>query len=252
MATGGTINATDTSFGVLEALCDDPGLNMAELADRLDTSKSTVHNHLSTLEEIGYVTRGADGYQLGLRFLQFSEAARRNYPIYRVAKQEISTLTEEVGERAQLLVEENGAGVYIFRMQTDHAVETDTQIGVSVDLHSVASGKAFLAFLSADERDRLLDRCSFAEHSPNTITDREALLEQLEEIRERGYSFNDEERKLGMRAVGAPVISDDEGVLGSISVSGPTTRLHGEWFREEIPGLVLRTARVIGVKASYP
>jgi DNA-binding IclR family transcriptional regulator len=59
-----------------------------------------------------------------------------------------------------------------------------------------------------------------------------------------------EERLIGMRAVGAPVLGDDE-VLAAVSVSGPTTRMNGEWYREEIPEIVTQAARIIGIRATY-
>jgi DNA-binding IclR family transcriptional regulator len=60
-----------------------------------------------------------------------------------------------------------------------------------------------------------------------------------------------EERLIGMRAVGAPVLGDDE-VLAAVSVSGPTTRMNGEWYREEVPGIATQAARTIGIRATHP
>jgi len=55
-----------------------------------------------------------------------------------------------------------------------------------------------------------------------------------------------------MRAVGAPILSADDGhVLGAISVSGPTTRMNGTWYHEEVPEMVAQSARIIGIRATY-
>ena len=59
-----------------------------------------------------------------------------------------------------------------------------------------------------------------------------------------------EERLIGMRAVGAPVLGDDR-VLAAVSVSGPTMRMNGEWCREEVPEIVTQAARIIGIRAMY-
>lgn len=85
----------------------------------------------------------------------------------------------------------------------------------------------------------------------NTITSRDGLYEEIERTKERGYSINDEERVQGMRAIGAPIVTERDAVLGSISVSLPITRLKGELFEETVPALVRETASVIAVKKTY-
>lgn len=246
-----TIGATETSFAIVEQLAEDEGTGVSELADRLDLSKSTVHNHLQTLRQLGYVVKVDDEYRLGLQLLGLADRARQRYGLYHVAKPEADSLVEAVGERAQVMVEENGVGIYIYQSLADQAVRTDSHIGTVVNLHATAVGKAYLAHLPADRLDAVLDRAELREETPNTLTDREALRIELDEIAERGYAFNDEERTVGMRAVGAPILSDDDRVLGGISVSGPTTRMNGSWYREEVPDMVTQSARVIGIKATY-
>ena len=83
------------------------------------------------------------------------------------------------------------------------------------------------------------------------LVDRDAFEAELDAVRERGFAFDDEERFVGMRAVGAAVLGPDGGVLASIGVSGPTTRLAGERDRTELPALVTKTARLIGLRATY-
>jgi DNA-binding IclR family transcriptional regulator len=70
--------------------------------------------------------------------------------------------------------------------------------------------------------------------------------------RESGYAFNDEERTMGMRAVGASILSaDDDRVLGVISVSGPTARMKRTWYHEEVPEMVTQSAHIIGIRTTY-
>jgi DNA-binding IclR family transcriptional regulator len=249
----GLIGATERSFDIVERLAETPeGAEISALAAEMDAAKSTVYNHLQTLRELGYVVKRGDRYALGLQFLTLGDRARRRYPLYHYAKRETDSLVEAVGERAQVMVEENARGVYIYQTKADGAVQTDSHTGTVVSLHATAVGKAYLAFLPEAERDRVLGASALAAETPNTVTDRERLLADLQTVRERGYAVNDEEKTMGMRAVGAPIRSDDDGtVLGAISVSGPTTRMDGEWFREEVPEMVRQAAQVIGIRVTY-
>lgn len=249
--TVGGIGATETTFDIIEELQASDGVGVSELAGEIGVSKSTVHNHLQTLQRRGYVIRKDGVYRLGLRFLQLGDTARQRHGLYHVAKQELDSLVEEVGERGQIMVEEAGAGIYIYQSLADRAVRTDSHIGTIVNLHATAVGKAYLAHLPADKRTTILDNAELSNLTPNTIIDRERLEGQLDDIRDRGYAFNDEERLVGMRAVGAPILTDDDDVLAAISVSGPATRMNGNWYKEEIPELVVQAARLIGIKATY-
>jgi len=228
--TGSMIGSTETSFRIVERLRADEVASVTALAEAVGVSKSTAHNHLQTLRRLGYVVREDDEYRLGLRFLGLGDRARDRHGLYYVAKPEADSLVDAVGERVQVMVEECGDGIYIYQSLADQAVGTDSHIGTVVDLHATAVGKAYLAHLPNDERAALLDHLELTEQTPNTITDREALEAELAEIREDGCAFNGEERTVGMRAVGAPIVLDEGRVLGGISVSGPTTRMTGDWF----------------------
>lgn len=249
----GTVASTKTSFAIIEELAERPdGAEMTAIADELSVAKSTVYNHLNTLRKLGYVVKRENKYALGLEFLTLGDRARRRYSLSHFAKQEIQDIVEEVGERAQVMVEEDGRGVYIYQVKAESGIQTDSHVGTVVRLHATAVGKAYLAFLPESKRERILAEAPLSEKTPNTLTDRDDLRADLETIRERGYAVNEEEKTMGMRAVGAPIRSDDDGtVLGALSVSGPTTRLNGEWFREEIPEIVCQAVQVIGVRATY-
>lgn len=247
----GTVGATETTFTIVELLRDNEGATVTELTEELDRSKSTVHNHLKTLNRLGYVVKEGNTYYLGLKFLDLGDIARDRWNLYQVAKQELDELVSDVGEHGQVMVEEMDKGVYIYQAKTERAVPTDSHIGTTVDLHATAVGKAYIAHLAEDRRNDLLDRLELSERTPSTHTDRDELEDEFATIRERGFAFNDEERFVGMRAVGAPILGPDDQVLAALSVSGPSTRMDGERYRSEIPEKVMQAARIIGIRATY-
>ncbi|WP_135303726.1 IclR family transcriptional regulator [Haloarcula amylovorans] len=247
----GTIGATETSFAIIERLRESEGERVTALADELELSKSTVHNHLRTLNRLGYVVKEGSTYHLGLRFLDLGDAARARRNLYEVSKQEMDELVSTIDEHGHVMVEEMARGVYIYQSKTERAVQTDSRIGTTVDLHATAVGKAYLAHLPEERQQELLDQLDFVQRTESTHTDREALESELVDIRQQGYALNDQESFAGMRAVGAPVLGPNEQVLASISVSGPTTRMSGDRYRVELPEMVQETARIIGIRATY-
>jgi DNA-binding IclR family transcriptional regulator len=247
-----TVDAVRTTFRVLETLEAMDGARVTELADELDIPKSTAHNHLRTLIDEEYVVKDdeTNEYRIGLRHLKFGEHAR-NQTLYQIAKPEIRDLAAETGEHANLGMHEHGYGVYVFKSTGEKAVKLDSYPGKRVYLHTTGFGKAMLAHMDEDARKAVYDRHGLPAMTPNTTTDRDELEAELEEVRARGYAFDDEERLDSMRCVAAPLTTTDDRVVGAISVSGPKGRLKGDYFREELPDRVVSTANIIEINSTY-
>lgn len=248
---GRTVGATETTLCILETLKELDGAGVTELATQLDLPKSTVHNHLSTLVRNEYIVKEGDTYRVGLQFLEFGEYIRGRMKIYDVARPEVEQLADETGELANLLVEEHGKGVYLCRAKGAQAVRLDTYAGMRVHLHCTALGKAVLAHLPEEKLAEIIEARGLPKRTDTTITDETALREELGRVRERGYAYDNGERLAGLRCVAAPIKALDGHALGAISVSGPTSRMKGQWFEEEVPELLLNVANVIELNMNY-
>lgn len=246
-----TVGATETTLRILETLKELDGAGVTEVADRLDLPKSTVHNHVSTLLGNEYLVKDGDTYRVGLQCLEFGEYIRTRMPIYDVARPEVERLARETGELANLLVEEHGKGVYLCRAKGSQAVRLDTYAGMRVPLHCTALGKAVLAHLPEERVREIIDSRGLPSRTDATITDEGTLLAELEAIRERGVAHDEGERLAGLRCVAAPIRNPDGHAVGAISVSGPTSRMEGGRFEEEIPDELTSAANVIELNLNY-
>ncbi|EMA53247.1 MULTISPECIES: IclR family transcriptional regulator [Halococcus] len=252
MATDGeTIGAVGRTLDVLELLREHGAATLSTVATELDVSKSTAHRHLRTLEDREYVVERDDGFHLGLRFLDFGEFTRRCQPEYRLAKEKVVELADEVDERVQFMVEEHGRAVYVHQHSGRHAVEANTHPGKRVPIHASAAGLAILSEVPSAAIDRIADRRGLASVTPKTLSTREALDRELRATRERGYSINDQGIIEGLRAVGAPVTGPEGGVIGGLSISGPIHRMEGERLEEQIPSLLLGATNELELNIAY-
>jgi DNA-binding IclR family transcriptional regulator len=250
-ADDGRIQAVDTTLRIVETLNDSGTTGVTELARLLDQPKSTVYNHLHTLNERGYVVKDDERYRLACRFLELGSMTRERYPVYRIARDEVTALAEETGELAGLIVDEHCYGVFLHRAKGDQAVHVDTHVGKRIHLHGAALGKALLAFSTDEHVREVIDRRGLPPLTDHTITDEDVLREELDRINERGVAFDDEERISGLRSVAVPLQADDGEVLGAISVAGPTSRLRGERFRTELPDRLRSAANIIELNVTY-
>lgn len=249
---GGAVKSLETAFDVIDAVerLTDPGVT--DVAEEVGLAKSTVFDHLRTLEANHFVVKTDDDtYRIGLRFLDYGGKARSERELYRIAKPELEKLAEETGELVNLVVEEQGMGIYLDYIRGQDSVNLDTYIGKREYLHSTAFGKAMLAHMPAPKVDEIVDRHGLAPETDRTVTSRSALDERLENVRERGYAIDREERLNGLRCVAAPVTPDDGEVIGAVSISGPTGRLQDNRLTEELADEAMRTTNIIEINRAY-
>lgn len=247
---GRPVQAVETSCAILDAIREFEGAGVTELADHLGITKGTVHNHLATLRKQEFVRKDDDAYNVSLRFVDFGEYAKDSIPIHDIAKTETRTLADDTDEVASFMIEEHGMGVYLHKETGTNAVQTYSYVGDRNYLHCSALGKAILAWLPRERVRWIVDRHGLPERTENTVTTEEQLFTELDEARERGYTLDDEEAIAGLRCVAAPVIGHDGTLHGSVSVSGPTNRFTGEYFREELPDTVTGAANVMKINTA--
>jgi len=245
------VKATRRSLDIVETLRAMDGARLTEVADRLDLPNSTVHNHLSTLMERDYVHKDGNVYRVSLRFLELGEYARDRRKIYQLAKPEIEELAADTGEVANLLVEENGLGVYLWTSEGENAVPLDIHPGKHVHLHATALGKCILAHLSDNRVEEIAEQRGLPARTDSTISDTETLFDEIETVREQGYAVDDEERVSGMRCIGTAVKSESGNVIGAISVSGPVSAMPMDRLDGELGDRLLAAANVIELKVAY-
>ena len=245
------VRTTEKTLRLVEALRETDGAGVTELADGVEMGKSAVHNHLSTLREYGYVVKEGDTYRTGLKFLEVGGQRRKRMKLYDAAEPKVNELAQRSGELCNLLTEERGVGIYLYRAKGDDAVDLDTYAGRRTHLHNTALGKAILAYLPRSRVEEILDRHGLPAETERSITDRTVLFECLEQVHERGYAVDDEERLTGLRCVAVPVRTSEGRVLGAISISSPRSRMKGDRLEHDLPEMAQNAANVIELDINY-
>ncbi|KZN23197.1 IclR family transcriptional regulator [Haladaptatus sp. R4] len=245
------IKSTATAFGIVEYLKELEGATLSEVVDHFEMPTSTVHDHLQTLTELGYVLNDDGTYRIGTKFLELGGYARINSRIFQVSESELQNLAVETGEHANLMVEENGMGVFLMKQKGSEAIKIDTYEGMRVYLHTTAMGKAILAFMDDSRREDVLAQHGLPRVTEHSIGNRDVLEDELDAIRERGYATDDEERLNGIRCIAAPVMTDSGRVAGAVSISAPKNRMQGTVYEETFPKKILGTANIIEVNMRH-
>ena len=230
-----TIKSLDRAMEVFEFLSEAQGKSLSVLASDLGQSPATVYRILVTLEGRGLVEFdqvdqvwhiGPRAFIIGSRFLRRTSLVERARPVLRA-------LMEETGETANLGVEQNGHVLFVSQVETHENIRAFFPPGTLSRLHASGIGKALLAEMDERRLDRFLTDAPLEKFTEFTLTDRDAVIENLTASRQRGYAIDGEERNLGMRCIAAPVFDIHGEAVAGVSVSGPTSRIGAD----QIPAL---------------
>ncbi|RBI60378.1 IclR family transcriptional regulator [halophilic archaeon] len=244
------LKTVSRALKVIRTLEELDGASVTEIADHLDISKSAAYNYLMTLEDQRLVVKDGNTYSLSLQFLLLGEYVRNENTLYEAGKEEIENLADETGEYAHLATIQHGLSVNLYKVKGAKAVGSDYQTSKLQRpdyLHFSATGKSMLAHLPREKVEDIIDQYGLPKRTENTIVDREELFAELEDIRERGYAYNEEEEVEGLRAIGAPICDRSNGVLGALSVSGPVRRMNDPDYHDKVVEQVTNAANVVEV-----
>jgi len=221
----------------------------AELAGILHLHKSTIHRLLKVLEGYRFVRRNPQGkYDLGLKLFELGNMSVSRFSLPRRAEPFLKEVVRETGETAQICVLNNIQMVSIANADAPWLLRA---IGHRGQLHSSASGKAFLAFLPRPAQDVLLSRLTLTRFTHNTITTLSALKSELARVRRRGFAVNNEEVEPGVRCIGAPIFDHNSRVIATLSIAGPVFRM----TKDRVPDLartVVNVANALSSELGHP
>lgn len=228
----GSVQSVERSLAILEALAArrEP-MTLKEVGAFCGLKLSTTHRLLATLVMKGFASQDVvtGKYRLGIKTFQIGNAALYSLDLRSMVRPHLIKLVEESQETANLAVLErtnNGLElVYIDQFESPRMIRTSAMIGGQVPVHSTGSGKILLAFLEERELTSLLKNCQLTPFTPNTITDKAELIEELNRTRQNGYALDLEETENGVVCVAAPICNHADQVIAAISISGPVSRM---------------------------
>lgn len=236
-------SALDRALGVLELLASHPaGLPLHRIAASADIPKSAAHRLLASLAARRYVRQDAESgryllttklISLGFRYLALAGVGDTIQPT-------LDRLARETGELVRLGVIDGDRQTWVARAQGARSgLKYDPDMGMETPLASTASGQAWLACLTDEQAIALVARQGFrpAEtEGPNAPRTFEALLACVRTARQRGYACVVESSAPGTSAMAAAVRHPATGgVVGVVSVAGPSVRLTEARMRELVP-----------------
>jgi IclR family KDG regulon transcriptional repressor len=246
------LSSVATAIHLLKAFSEDEvEIGISAMARRLGLAKSTVHRLASTLVSEGLLEQDQESgkYHLGVALFRLGALVRRRMDVSNEARPYLYDLREKVNESVHLAILDGSEIMYVYNLESTHAIRMRSDIGVRKPVHCTAEGQAILAFQPAETIERVI-AAGLPSRTPRTITSAEKFIKALGLVRQRGCAIEDEESELGMICVAAPIRDDSGAVVAAVGIAGPTMRLSKKAIAGVIPH-VIATAEQVSARLGY-
>jgi len=247
------IKVLDKSLSVLELLLQKgSAMKMTELSEKLGFYPSTIHRILDTLKHWGYVEQDShtQKYQLGLKVLELGMAKLHQMDLVREATPYLKELVKQCNETVHLGVLEEGEVLYLAKEESSQTIRMISYVGKRASLHSTALGKILLAYMSEEEREKILEDRGLPRLTEKTITDKKELEKELSKVREQDFALDREENEKDVRCVAAPIRNYQGEVIAAISISSPVFRIDKN-VHNNLKKALIETSKKISKRLGY-
>ncbi len=226
------------------------GLSMAEISRMLNYPKSTLLNMLRTLESEGYIykVKHSQTYRLSYKILELAYFMRSSMPINQYALPLMEDLQQVSGENVYLTTFIDGRVLYLEALYSGSRSAKYSISGKTLPMHCTSCGKAMLSYLPCDEVESIVDKWGLCPVTPNTITDKTRLFEELDLCRQRGFALDVEEESLGVKCVAVAIRNSAGNSIGALSISGSVISMNDEL----IPKYAAELAKAASILSNYP
>jgi IclR family transcriptional regulator, pca regulon regulatory protein len=204
---------------------DSPAMSVSQVAKLTDMTRAAARRFLLTLHALGYVECDGRSYRLAAKTLELGYSFLSSHSWLSVVSPLLEMLKAELGESVSLTVLESVDVVYLVRFPANRVMTLSMEVGSRRPAYCTAMGRALLGELPEAEARRILDASDLKTHTPRTVTDKEALMEEFRKAHRMGYATIDQELEDGLVAVSVPLRDAKGAVLAAANVCGHSSYL---------------------------
>jgi len=222
-------------------------MSLAEILAKLSIPRQSLIRILNTLCDRGVVERtGQRGfYRLGMKLLYFGDRLQDKIKLRSIGRPLMRELAEKTRKTVELSSLDRDQLVLIEQVEGSEGIRLYSRVGSAYPyFHAVAAGKIYLADMTPEKRHKALAAIGLPPVTENTITDPDVLEEEIRRIQEKGYAFEDQELRAGVRRLVAPIYDHANRLAGCVGVAATIFSLEMDQ-QEDLAAQVIETAKRI-------
>ncbi len=215
------------AFALLRLLAEETqGLNLSAVATSLDVPKSSLSSTLKALTEQGYLKRTGSLYSLGAESYSLASVILAGRTIRQIARPYLEKAMESCGETVLLATLDSDLRhfSYVDIVESPKSVRYSVPIGSRRTLYATSCGRLFLAHQSESLRQAYFDSVELERVTEKTITERAALENLLNEIRQSGVSVTLGDFSADVAGFAAPIFNSEGNMVAALAIGVPLSR----------------------------
>jgi IclR family transcriptional regulator, KDG regulon repressor len=195
-------------------------LGVTQLAERLKVTKGSVHRHLLTLVERGYLVQNpvTTRYAIGAKSRLLARLAP-DTDLVQIAEGPMRELRDALGHTVVLSAMTPRGALVLNTVQGTSAIEIGVRPGSELSFHGSAQGKILLVFSPRPQQERVLAR-PLERFTTHTIVEPKRIEDEITRAMRDGYVAAPEEAMLGINAIAAPIFDNKDAAIASLAVVG--------------------------------
>jgi DNA-binding IclR family transcriptional regulator len=213
---------------IIDAVAEAGSIGIRQLSSITGFPPSTIHRIVTTLVKKNFFQQNpiTKLYSLSFRFLELGSRFQQQTHLTAIALPHLEQLMAATRESVNLAVRDGDSMVYLDVVHSSYTMlQLFTRPGVRVPLYATGVGKLFLSQMEESELDAYLRRSNPAPYTSHTLVDKEEIINDLQKIRSRGYSVDNQEMEEGVRCVAALIFDHQGKPVASISITGAAMRV---------------------------
>lgn len=204
---------------VIEAFsADRPRLSISEAAEIAALDRATTRRCLLTLAEMGYAAYDGKFFTLTPRVLRLGTGCLAAMPLPRIVQPVIDRLSQEIGESTSVSILDGTEIVYVARAAQRRVMSIALMPGSRLPAYCTSMGRVLLSALNPAEARHVLEATPRLARTERTVTDIDALMVLLEEVRKQGFAMIDQEVEVGLRSIAVPLATARGHVVAALNV----------------------------------
>jgi len=257
------LNTIGKAISIIEAIRSaNHSLSIKEIAGAVGLNKSSLHHHIKTLTEFGYLQQDGESrkYDIGLNLVRVGQSYIQRVDVrlrghnYLEQLSKLLSNTEHMLKTVHLLILDHDEAVYVDKVDVKPqpgSLMYSSYIGLRTDVYSTAAGKVLIASLEREALNRILLNIELRPITAHTITQKSELKEELQLVKERGYALDLQEHSVGLQCIAVPVLDLHSQCIAAISVSCPVSSISTAALEAEVLGHIKDTSLKISEAMEY-
>ena len=231
---------------------ENPRWGVTEIANALNLPITTVSGLVRTMNKTGLLAQeiSTKKYGLGSKLFALGIVANDTLEINQMAEVPIQNMSDKTGLTCRVAIWDYDAALNTMDAKPRHADFLSRRVGPRVVAYCSSLGRTLLANLGQNEIESYLKEIKLKRFTPHTISRKDHLKRELNNIKLQGYAVNNQELHLGRASIAVPVFRSDGNVEAAISVVGEPKQIIESNF-DELLSILRSTSDEVSWKMGY-